>query len=166
MAKNHALAAALGEKHSRRTRGDNALSSSAALIFFKLVANSADNFAMKGRSGGRQFKSTLLHTSISRVSDIAENRSKSARVRAICAHVRTRRISLPPRIGRIWRNLSRRDLPRSADHRFKFARRSSGRPRSFCVVSLFQSRVLATIPNAERLSDIPPRIVAGMISKS
>ena len=69
MAKNHALAAALGEKHSRRTRGDNALSSSAALIFFKLVANSADDFAMKRRSGGRQFKSTLLHTSVSRYSD-------------------------------------------------------------------------------------------------
>jgi hypothetical protein len=32
-----------------RMRSDNALSSSAGLIFCKLVANSADNFAMKGR---------------------------------------------------------------------------------------------------------------------
>ena len=56
-----------------------------------------------------------------RVSDIAEDRSKSARVRAICAHVRTRRISASAKIPRIWRNLSGRDLPRSADHRLRFA---------------------------------------------
>jgi len=64
-------------------QGDGALSSTAALIFSKFVAKSADNFAMKRRSGGREFKSTLLHHSVSRSSDIAENRSKSARVRAI-----------------------------------------------------------------------------------
>ena len=76
---------------------------------------------MKRRSRGRGFKSLLLHISVSGSADIAEIRSKSARVRAICAHVRTLRISLSPRIGRIWRNLSRRDLPRSADHRHTFA---------------------------------------------
>ena len=74
-------------------RGDDALSSTAALIFRQFVAKSADNFAMKRRSGGRQFKSILLHTSVSGVSDISENRSKSARARAICDHPRTRRIS-------------------------------------------------------------------------
>ena len=68
----------LGEKHSRRMRGDNALSSSAALTFYKLVANSADNFSMKRRSGGRQFKSTLLHISVSRFPDISENRAKKS----------------------------------------------------------------------------------------
>ena len=113
MAKNHALAATLGEKHSRRTRGDNALSSSAALIFFKLVANSADNFAMKRRSGGRQFKSTLLHISVSRFSEMSENRSKSARVRAICNRARTRRMLSAARFGETRQNLSARDFARS-----------------------------------------------------
>jgi hypothetical protein len=40
--------------------GDNALSSNAALILSEFSAKSADNFAMKRRSGGRQFKSILL----------------------------------------------------------------------------------------------------------
>src|SRR5208337_2834473 len=119
--KNHALAATLGEKHSRRMCGDNALSSSAALIFYKLVANPADNFAMKGRRRGRQFKSTLLHTSVSMVSDAAENRAKSARVRAILDCARTRRASRSAQIGRIGQNLSGRDFARSVDHRRKFA---------------------------------------------
>src|SRR5208282_4172000 len=104
--KNHALAATLGEKHSRRMCGDNALSSSAALIFYKLVANPADNFAMKGRRRGRQFKSTLPHTSVFGVLDIPENRSKSAPVRAICDHAWTRRTPPERRIARIWQNLS------------------------------------------------------------
>ena len=51
---------------------------------FRISAKFAGNFAMKWRSRGRGFKSALLHISVSRVSDIAENRSKSARVRAIC----------------------------------------------------------------------------------
>jgi hypothetical protein len=42
----------------------------------QFVAKSADNFAMKGRSRGRRFKSLLLHISVSRVSGVAENRSK------------------------------------------------------------------------------------------
>jgi len=113
MAKNHALAATLGEKHSRRTRGDNALSSSAVLIFCKLVANSADNFAMRRRSGGRQFKSTLLHHSISGFSDVSENRAKSARVRAIPDRARTRRTPPTAQIARTPQNLSARDFARS-----------------------------------------------------
>src|SRR5258708_38648655 len=67
-----------------RMQGDDALSSTAALIFRKFIARYADNFSMKRRSSGRQFKSALVRTSVSRVSDIAENRSKSTRVRAIC----------------------------------------------------------------------------------
>ena len=39
--------------------------------------------------------------------DMSENLSKSARVRAICAHARTQRISAPANIARIWRILSR-----------------------------------------------------------
>jgi len=50
------------------------------------VAKFADNFAMKKRSRSRQFKSTLLHISVSRFSEMPEDRSKSARVRAICDH--------------------------------------------------------------------------------
>jgi hypothetical protein len=60
----------------RRMRGDDPLASSAALIFGKFIAKSAGNFAMKWRSRGRRFKSTLLHHPVSRVWDIAENRSK------------------------------------------------------------------------------------------
>src|ERR1700733_16165206 len=101
--------------------GDDALSSMAALIFRKSVAKSADNFSMKRRSGGRQFKSTLLHISVSRISDTSENRSKSARVRAICDRARTQRASFSGRFAQIAQFLSRRDLPRSADHRRTFA---------------------------------------------
>ena len=61
--------------------GDDALCSSAALINSEYRAKFAGNFAMGRRSGGRGFKSLLLHTPVSRVADIAENRSKSARVR-------------------------------------------------------------------------------------
>jgi hypothetical protein len=71
--------------------GDNALCSSAALINSQYPAEFAANFPMKRRSRGREFKSTLLHTSVSMVSDIGENRSKSARVRAICDGERTQR---------------------------------------------------------------------------
>jgi hypothetical protein len=74
-------------------RADNALCSSAALINSEYPAKFAGNSAMKWRSRGRGFKSTLLHISVCRVLDIAENRPKSARVRAICDHPRTRRIS-------------------------------------------------------------------------
>src|SRR5208337_3872198 len=81
-------------------QGDDALSSTAALTFSKFVAKSADNLAMKRRSGGRQFKSVLLHISVSRFLEMSENRSKSARVRAICAHARTRRTSQAALIAR------------------------------------------------------------------
>ena len=76
---------------------------------------------MERRSRGRGFKSTLLHHPVSRFADIADNRSKSARVRAISDDARTQRISAPANIARIWRILSPRDLPRSADHRHSFA---------------------------------------------
>src|SRR5208337_283115 len=94
-------------------QGDDALSSTAALTFSKFVAKSADNLAMKRRSGGRQFKSVLLHISVSRFLEMSENRSKSARVRAICDHGWSRRTPPAARIGRIWRNLSGRDFARS-----------------------------------------------------
>jgi hypothetical protein len=102
-------------------RGDDALSSTAALIFRQFVAKSADNFAMKRRSGGRQFKSSLLHISVSRFLEMSENRSKSARVRAIRDRARTRRMRHVAQVAQIERNLSRRDFARSVDPRFRFA---------------------------------------------
>jgi hypothetical protein len=122
MAKITPLAATLGEKHSRRMRGDDALSSMAALIFRKSVAKFADNFSMKRRSGGRQFKSTLLHHPVYRYSDISENRSKFARVRAICDRWRTWRAALFQRFAESGQFLSRRDLSRSAVLSFPSAR--------------------------------------------
>jgi hypothetical protein len=64
-------------------------------------------------------------------SDSAKNRSKSARVRAICAHARTQRIGASAKIAQIWRNLSGRDLPRSADHRHAFAAEENAKLTSF-----------------------------------
>ena len=78
---------------------------------------------MKRRTRGREFKSLLLHISVFRFLEMSENRSKLARVRAICAHARTQRIAASARTAQIWRNLSGRDLPRSADHRRTFASR-------------------------------------------
>ncbi len=51
------------------------------------------------RDGADSFEFILLRTSVSRVSDIAENRTKSARVRAICDRRRTRRTPLPARFA-------------------------------------------------------------------
>src|SRR5258708_8366507 len=44
-----------------RMQGDDTLSSTAALIFRKFIARYADNFSMKRRSRGQQFKSALVH---------------------------------------------------------------------------------------------------------
>jgi len=63
--------------------GDDALCSFAALIKTEYLAKSASNSAMERRSGGREFKSTLLHHPVSLISEITENRSNSARVLAI-----------------------------------------------------------------------------------
>ena len=76
---------------------------------------------MKRRSRGQEFKSTLLHTSVSRVSEMAENRSKSARVRAIYDHAWTRRTPPAARIARIRQNLSARDFAGSMEIRRIFA---------------------------------------------
>jgi hypothetical protein len=54
-----------------------------------------------------------LHTSVSRFPRISENRSKSARGRAICDRAGTRRTSPPAPIARIRQILSRRDFARS-----------------------------------------------------
>jgi hypothetical protein len=63
----------------------------------------------------------IIHHPVSRVLDISENCSKSTRVRAIRDHTWTRRTHPAPLIARNRRNLSGRDLPRSADHRLRFA---------------------------------------------
>lgn len=73
--------------------GDDALCSTAALILKQFVAKSADNFAMKGRSRGRRFKSLLLYHPVSGSMYMSENRSKFARVRANLEHARTQRAS-------------------------------------------------------------------------
>src|ERR1700683_4963738 len=73
---------------------------------------------------------TALHISVSRFLEMSENRSKSARVHAICAQVRTRRAALFLRFARNGQFLSRRDLPRSADHRLPFRLRFRDRRSS------------------------------------
>ena len=71
------------------------------------------------RSSG--FESPSLHISVSIFSEMSENRSISARVRAIYDHAWTRRTTPAARIRRIQQNLSGRDLARSMDHRRRFA---------------------------------------------
>jgi hypothetical protein len=80
--------------------------------------------------GGQQFKSLLLHTLVSKFSDITENQSKSARVRAICDEVWTRRATAAGLIGEILQNLSAVDSSGSTDVRWEFARsdRNLARP--------------------------------------
>ena len=63
----------------------------------------------------------VIHHPVRQFSDLSENRSKSARVRAICNRPWTRRTPSAARIRRIQQNLSGRDLARSMDHRRKFA---------------------------------------------
>ena len=71
---------------------------------------------------GEQFASdSAIHHPVRQFSDLSENRSKSARVRAICNHAWTRRTPSAARIRRIQQNLSGRDLARSMNHRRKFA---------------------------------------------
>jgi hypothetical protein len=90
------------------------LSPSLLLVFnAEYWARVADNFANENRIGGRRFKSCLDHTSVSRFPDLAENRSKSARVRAIFKRAGTRRMRLSARFAQIAQFLSRLDLPRS-----------------------------------------------------
>ena len=67
----------------------------------------------------REFEFTPLRQTVLQFSDIPENQSKSARVRAICNHAWTRRTPSAARIRRIQQNLSGRDLARSMDHRRK-----------------------------------------------
>lgn len=89
-------------------RGDNALSISAALSFGKLVANSADNFATERRSGGREFKSTLLHTTICHLLLHLGDSLGTRAWRAIRDRARTRRTLLPARLS------ANRPIPLSA----------------------------------------------------
>jgi len=84
----------LERKPMRRRSGDDYLFSADALITAEFLAKLADNFAMKSRRRGREFKSTLLHHPVSRFPDIAVNRSKSARPRAI----RARRLGVLKRL--------------------------------------------------------------------
>ncbi len=97
--------------------------STAAFILAEYLAKSADNLPMGRRRRGRGFKSLLPYISVSRFLEMSENRSKSARVRAICAHARTRRTSLAALIDGNRQNLSGRDFARSVDHRLIFAQK-------------------------------------------
>src|SRR5277367_355001 len=78
-----------GFRSARRILGDKILCSTAALILSRIPRQIRGQFFDEKAKGGRQFKSALLHISVSRGSVIAENRSKSARVRAICDRART-----------------------------------------------------------------------------
>jgi hypothetical protein len=62
---------------------------------------------------GRRFKSGHPDTSVSRVPHLAENRSKTARVRAICDRAWTRRVSPARLIAKIRQILSLPDFARS-----------------------------------------------------
>jgi hypothetical protein len=57
---------------------------------------------MKGEVGVEGSNPLWFHTSVSRVSDIAESRWKSARVRAIRDQAQTQRTPPERRIVRIW----------------------------------------------------------------
>src|SRR5271156_2209201 len=92
------------------------------LIRAEYSAKFAGNFAMKKRRGGREFKSNADKSSVSRLWNHAENCSKSARVRAICDHPWTRRARSSETTGSNGQFLSRRDLPRSSEHRLPFPR--------------------------------------------
>jgi hypothetical protein len=106
---------------SGRMHGDDALCSTAALICEQILRQiSADNFAMKRRNRGRVQIHSAPHLSRQGFRHGGESREKRACARDLRTRG-TRRVSLSPRIGRIWRNLSRRVLPRSADHRHRCA---------------------------------------------
>lgn len=96
--------------------------SAAQLLFLSQISRKfADNSSMKRRSRGRRvFKSTPLHHPVSLFSDLWENRSKSPRMRAIRDRAWTRRMPPAGLIAKIRRNLSGRDLARSADHSHSF----------------------------------------------
>ena len=93
----------------------------AAFLLAKYRAKVADNFPNKTDHGVASSNPLLLHHPVPQFSDLSENRSKSARVRAICDHAWTQRTPSAARIRRIQQNLSGRDLARSMDHRRKFA---------------------------------------------
>jgi hypothetical protein len=119
---------------------------------------------MKRRSRGREFKSLLLHTSVSGSADIAENRSKSARVRAICDRARTQGAALFLQFAESGQFLSRRDLLRSADHRHRFAsavERSllDVNRRAGCGTSsgLHKASKTPIFVRAEEVGALPPR---------
>jgi hypothetical protein len=116
-AKNSTPGRDLKRNTLRRMRGDNALCSSAALINPEYPAKFAGNFAMKRRRGGRGFKSDADNSAVFKISDISENRFKSARVRAICDHAGPRERVSPRQLAQTGQLLSRRDLPRSMAHR-------------------------------------------------
>jgi hypothetical protein len=92
------------------------LSKPVAVILAVKIFPSNDSSRLRGLgvASSNPFCSTIQ---FSRFSDISENRSKSARVRAIRDRVRTRRTPSAARIPRIEQNLSGHDLPRSTDHR-------------------------------------------------
>ena len=108
-------------RNARRILGDKILCSAAAFISVRIPRQIRGQFPGQNRMRGRRFKSLLLHTSVSRFLEMSENRSKSARVRAICNRAWTRRAPSAAQIARIRQNLSGRDFARSVDHRRRFA---------------------------------------------
>jgi hypothetical protein len=101
--------------------------------------------------------SLLLHHSVLRFPDISENQSKTARVRAICAHAWTWRTSPAALIARIGQNLSRRDFVRSISEEGRLPgdllRQDSLRP----YLRFFSRRCEETLPTSQRRSDECPR---------
>jgi hypothetical protein len=95
--------------------------SPALLLFSRPDTGPKSRTISRLRSWGREFKSLLLHHPVSKFSDISENPSKSARVRAICDCGMDAENALGGPNPQSLQNLSGRDLARSMDHRRKFA---------------------------------------------
>jgi hypothetical protein len=84
-----AITSGLGERLRRRYSKESGESYPGAKLAGPSVRQAASGRFAAGRAprsqrGGRGFKSLLLHHSVHRVLHFLENRSKSARVRAIC----------------------------------------------------------------------------------
>jgi hypothetical protein len=98
------------------------MSFSPALLLFsrQILGQNRGQFPDYDRSWGREFKSILLHHPVPQFSDLSENRSKSARVRAIFDCAWTRRTALAALFAGVKPKLSARDFARSMNIRSSF----------------------------------------------
>ena len=101
-------------RNQRRSSGDEILSSTDASFSAQIPRQSCGQFPRTPpHHGVASSNPLLLHHTVLHFSDISENRSQSARERAICDDAWTRRASPAALIGRIRRNLSGSEISRS-----------------------------------------------------